>query len=53
MAVTILKVEHMFDQLYHGITKIDIKLQFLAQISIELNSLALLNSVAHAKVPSI
>ena len=52
MVVTILKVEHMFDQLYHCITKIDITLQFKVQISIELNSLAFLNSVAHAKVPS-
>ena len=51
MAVTILKVEHMFVQLYHCITKIDIKFQFQAQISIELNSLAFLNSMAHAKVP--
>ena len=46
MPVTILKVEHMFDQLYHGITKIDIKLQLWVQISIELKSLAFLNSLA-------
>ena len=52
VAVIILKVEHMFDQLYHGITKNDIKFLILGTNQHWSNSLAFINSMAHAKVPS-
>ena len=50
-AVAIRKVKNMFDQFCHRITKIDMKFKFQVQICMELNNLALLNSVAYVKVP--
>ena len=50
-AVAIRKVKKIFDQFYHRITKIDMKFKFQVQICMELNNLALLNSVAYVKVP--
>ena len=50
-AVAIRKVKNIFDQFYHRITKIDMKFKFQVQICMELNNLALLNSVAYVKVP--
>ena len=51
-AVAIQKVKNIFDQFYHRITKIDMKFKFYSQICMELNNLAFLHLMAHAKVPS-